>query len=257
MKLLLHACCGPCSLEPVRLLQQAGHDITIAFVNSNIYPEAEYDQRLSTLRAWALKENVPVVDGVYDPTCWENTAGALAAEPSRKREDRCRACYRFRFDEAARYAAHNGFDAVATTLTVSPYQYTETIHEELEAAGRAHGVETLFEDFRPFYDEATRRSRNLGMYRQNYCGCRLSKAEAEIERTERKHAREAEKKAQRAANAERDAAEERTRAAKRAEKQAYAAKQAEKRRALKAFRVTQQITPGVQDEPTKEENNRS
>ena len=53
MKILLHACCGPCSLEPVRLLRAAGHDLTIAYMNSNIAPADEYARRLSTLRAWA------------------------------------------------------------------------------------------------------------------------------------------------------------------------------------------------------------
>ncbi|MEG0322723.1 MAG: epoxyqueuosine reductase QueH [Raoultibacter sp.] len=258
MKLLLHACCGPCSLEPVRLLQQAGHDITIAFINSNIHPQAEYDLRLATLRGWAQKENLPVVEGTYAPSCWEETAGRIAAEGVREREERCRACYRLRFQEAARYAANNGFDALGTTLTVSPYQYTDIIREELEAAGHAYGIETLFEDFRPLYDEATRRSRTLGMYRQNYCGCRISQAEAAAQRAERKRLREAEKEAKRAANAERRTAEEHAREVQQAEKRAYAEKQAEKRRARKAFRATMQEEPSANHtETTKEENTRS
>ena len=56
------------------------------------------------------------------------------------RPDRCRACYRLRLEEAAAYAAANGFEGLATTLTVSPYQYIETIHEELEAACRKAGT---------------------------------------------------------------------------------------------------------------------
>ena len=242
MKLLLHACCGPCSLEPVRILQRSGHDITIAYMNANIHPAAEYDRRLATLRAWANTAHVDVIEGVYDPLTWEERVGTLAGEPQRTREDRCRACYRLRFEETARYAAAHGFEGISTTLSVSPYQYTDAIRDELEAIGRASHIDIVFEDFRSFYDEATRLSRSLGMYRQNYCGCRLSQAEAEVERRERKHARELEKQAKQKVRAQRVAEEEAMRAAKRKERQAYAEKQAAKQRALKAFREAKAST---------------
>ena len=77
MKLLLHACCGPCSLEPVRLLRAAGHDLTIAYTNSNIAPADEYAHRLATLHTWAASEQVPVVEGFYDPAAWEACAGRI------------------------------------------------------------------------------------------------------------------------------------------------------------------------------------
>ena len=35
-------------------------------------------------------------------------------------------------EEAAALAAEQGFDALGTTLSVSPYQYTDVIREELE-----------------------------------------------------------------------------------------------------------------------------
>ena len=112
-----------------------------------------------------------------------------------------------RLEEAARYASEHGFDGVSTTLTVSPYQYTDIIREELKRAAGAHGIASLFEDFRPLYDEATRRSRELGMYRQNYCGCRFSDVEAATERAERKAQRAAAREAEAAAHAEERAAE--------------------------------------------------
>ena len=251
MKLLLHACCGPCSLEPTRILRAAGHDLTLYYANSNIAPAEEYAHRLGTLRTWAGGEGLPVVEGPYDPAAWEATAGrvgeaALAAADGdvlrvathpALREARCRACYRLRFEEAARVASERRFDAVGTTLSVSPYQFTEVIREELERAAAAAGVRALFEDYRPFYDEATRRSRATGMYRQNFCGCRFSEAEAAAERAERKRARAAEREAEAAAHADERAAQEAARAAKRAERAASAEKQARKRAALRALRA--------------------
>lgn len=250
MKLLLHACCGPCSLEPVRLLQAAGHGITIAYLNSNIAPTAEYKQRRDALGTWAAEAGIPVIEGAYKPEAWEATAGHIGdaalkavqgdvlhvATDSTLRAPRCRACYRLRFEEAARLAADQGFDAIGTTLSVSPYQHTLIIAEELRRATQLTHVAALFEDYRPFYDEATRRSRELGMYRQNYCGCRFSNEEAAAERDQRRRERAAKRAAEQTQHADERAAAEIARVARKTERQAYAEKQARKRAALKALR---------------------
>lgn len=243
MKLLLHACCGPCSLEPVRLLLQEGHQLTIYYTNSNISPADEYAHRLNTLLTWAKEHDIPVIKGPYNPSDWEACAGrigdaALEEDPlnPQRREARCRACYRLRFEEAAQFAQSNGFDALGTTLSVSPYQYTHIIKEELERAVLPFDIEAIFGDYRPYYDQATRRSRDEGMYRQNYCGCRISDQEAQEERALRKAQKaEAKKEAQLRQNAQR-ALDEEKRATKRQERQVYDTKQAQKRAILKAMR---------------------
>ena len=195
MKLLLHACCGPCSLEPYRILSEEGHDITIAYIDPNIHPVGEYEHRASTIKSWASDEGIELVEGLYDPQTWENVVGVFGTD----REARCRACYRLRFERTAALAHEMGFEGISTTLSVSPYQFTEKIAEELERAAAPYGLAACFHDFRPNYPEATRRSRELGMYRQNYCGCHFSYLEAEREREERKVARKAAKEAKRAA----------------------------------------------------------
>lgn len=235
MKLLLHACCGPCSLEPLRLLLEAGHEITIAYMNSNIHPAAEYDHRLQTMLDFARSQGIAVIEGPYDPQAWANAAGVYGTDPA-ARADRCRACYRLRLDEAARYAAEHGFEGLATTLTVSPYQYIDTIGEELSAACARAGIAPVFQDFRPQYPEATRRSKAMGMYRQNYCGCAFSKVEAAEEREQRRAERAAEKAAKEAAAAPLRAAQEAERARKRAEKQAYSEKRRRQRALLKKMK---------------------
>lgn len=257
------------------MLREGGTEPTVFFANSNIHPAEEYDRRLETLREWAAGEGLEMAEGAYDPAAWEATAGRVgdaaaakfgvitgeegdaATEPAASagaataddaaaekapsearaaREARCRACYRMRFEEAARYAAEHGFDALGTTLSVSPYQYTAIIREELERAAAQVGIRARFQDYRPYYDEATRRSREGGMYRQNYCGCRFSDAEAAAEREERRAARRAARAAEAAAHAAERAAEEAERDRARSEKQAYAEKQARKRAILKALR---------------------
>lgn len=243
-------------MEPVRILRSEGIEPVVFYANSNIHPAEEYAHRLATLHEWAATVGLEVVEGAYDPEAWEATVGRIGeaaeakhgvianeegdaegASPARTvREARCRACYRLRFEEAARYAREHGYSALGTTLSVSPYQYTRIIREELQRACAREGIEAHFADYRPFYDEATRRSREGGMYRQNYCGCRFSDAEAAAEREERRAARRAAREAELAAHADERAAAEAERARTRAEKQAYADKQAKKRAILKALR---------------------
>lgn len=193
MKVLLHACCGPCSIEPARILREEGHDITIAYLNSNIDEESEYRKRIETLLAWAKDEGIPVIEGSYEPTRW-NDHIAEGWHEGQARLERCRACYRFRFDELAHLAHEGGFDAIGTTLSVSPYQFTTAIEEELEAAAAPYkDLAVIFQDYRPFYPDATQKSRALEMYRQNFCGCHWSDQEAAQERAQRKAERQKKK----------------------------------------------------------------
>lgn len=247
MKILLHACCGPCSLEPVRLLREAGHELAVYYANPNIHPEPEYRRRLETLRAWAAEAGLPVIEGSYDVAAWNERAGVYGAD-AETRPERCRACYRMRLEETARYAAAHGYDAVSTTLSVSPYQYTDEIREEVERAAALAGIQPVFEDFRPYYDTATRESRSMGMYRQNYCGCRYSAVEAAQERAERKRERDEKKAAERAAHAEERAAEEAARAKRKAERAEYDKAQARKRAVLKELRRQAKEAQAAQSE---------
>lgn len=184
-RLLLHACCGPCSLEPVRSLQAEGYEITLAYVNPNIQPVGEYERRLDTLRSWAQGEGIPVLAAPYEAAAWESGVAPWGAN----RPARCAACYRLRLREAASMAAEGGFELLSTTLAVSPYQLFEACGRELEAACAEHGLEPVWRDFRPRYPQATTRARELGLYRQNYCGCRFSAAEAALERVEAREER--------------------------------------------------------------------
>lgn len=86
-----------------------------------------------------------------------------------------------------------GFGLVSTTLAVSPYQLYDTCMDELVRLAAASGLTPVVRDFRPLYPEATRRSRELGMYRQSYCGCRFSALEAQLDRQARRDERRAQK----------------------------------------------------------------
>ena len=194
--LLLHACCGPCSLEPVKYLREEGFEPTICWTNPNIQPIEEHDKRLKTLLAWADEvAHVPVIVAEDRRDLWE----AKVAPAGLAREARCRACYRVRLEESCRVAKEEGFHYISTTLVVSPYQLFDACHEVLSKLTPKYGLEEVWRDFRPHSPESVTDSRALGMYRQNYCGCRFSAAEAAIERHEARDMRKAEHKANRAA----------------------------------------------------------
>lgn len=189
-KLLLHACCAPCSLEPVRLLVEEGFEPTICWTNPNIQPVEEHYRRLAELRRWCAGEGIALIEAADDRDRWERGPAAIGAAD---RERRCRSCYALRLAEACRVAVEEGFDHIGTTLAVSPYQLFDTCNEVLERLARAHGLTPVIRDFRPWYPDATRRSRELGMYRQQYCGCRFSAAEAALDRARIRDERRARK----------------------------------------------------------------
>jgi epoxyqueuosine reductase len=185
MRLALHTCCGPCLLEPLDALTHEAEQITVVYANPNIHPSEEYARRLSTLKQYAQTIGAKVVELPYEPQVWAERVGVHGDDASA----RCRACYELRLGLTAEWAAENGCDAIATTLTVSPYQDIEAIAEEGARAASQHGIEYLARDFRDRYAEATRRSRELEMYRQNYCGCVYSEGEARRQREARRAAR--------------------------------------------------------------------
>lgn len=155
--LLLHACCAPCSLEPVRLLREEGFEPTICWTNPNIQPRDEWQRRLDELRRWCADGDIELIEAGEDRDRWETGVAPLGADRPR----RCRACYALRLAEACRVAQERGFEFVGTTLAVSPYQLFDTCNDVLERLAAAHGLTPVIRDFRPYYPEATRRRASL------------------------------------------------------------------------------------------------
>jgi len=171
MKILLHTCCGPCTVYPLKKLRQDSHRVHGYFSNPNIHPFTEWQKRKDTLLQYARDNDLPViVDDNYD------LEGYLR-EVVHRETVRCRYCYTMRLRQAARVAKRGKFDAFSTTLLVSPFQKHDLIAELGRAIGEEQGIPFYYEDFRPGYREATEISRSLGMYRQQYCGCIYSEKE--------------------------------------------------------------------------------
>ncbi len=170
-KLLLHVCCGPCAVFPLSRLREQGWAPYGYFFNPNIHPYTEYLRRRDTLADYARERDWPVIFAEEYPL-EEYFRRVVYRE-----KERCRFCYVLRLRRAARVAKKGQFEAFSTTLLVSPFQKHELVREAGEAAAIEYGIPFYYADFRRGFREGVNRFRELGMYRQQYCGCVFSERE--------------------------------------------------------------------------------
>ena len=178
-RLLLHACCAPCSSYVLEYLSKY-FDITVYYYNPNISPVGEFEKRFEEIKRliaeMPLKNEVKLVKGVYRYEDFVDAAKGLEHIP--EGGERCFACYRLRLEKTAQLARDEGFDYFCTTLSISPLKNSQKINEigfELE---KEYGVKWLPSDFkkREGYKRSIELSREYNLYRQNFCGCVYSHA---------------------------------------------------------------------------------
>ncbi len=170
-KVLLHICCGPCTLYPLKVLRREGLEIHGYFYNPNIHPYREFRRRLRALEQVAEIKDLPII--------YEREYGLrsfLRATVFRENK-RCEVCYFMRLEKAARKTRELGFEAFTTTLLYSRYQAHQLIKEIAEDLSFRYGVEFLYYDFREGWEEGQKEARELDIYRQPYCGCIFSEQE--------------------------------------------------------------------------------
>jgi epoxyqueuosine reductase len=173
MKLLLHICCGPCALYPIKeLLNKKFDKITGFFYNPNIHPPSEYKRRRDTLSEAALKTGFELMIPEYRME--EYFRKVLLKESS---PERCSLCWELRLSETANFAKDNGFDAFTTTLLISPYQDHEKIKKIGEEIAGKMGVQFYYQDFRLGFKDGQEQAKKENLYRQKYCGCVFSELE--------------------------------------------------------------------------------
>lgn len=194
-RLLLHACCCPCSSHCLEVLGET-FDITVFFYNPNIDTEEEEKKRFAELirftREAPFAAKVKLVEEPYDPEPFLRMAEGRELEP--ERGSRCYDCYSLRLRRTAEYALEHGFDCFSTTLSISPYKNADWLNRigmELEAELKERaGTEAdrvpyfLFSDFKKKngYKRSIQLSEEYGLYRQDYCGCRFSREERDRKR---------------------------------------------------------------------------
>ena len=197
-KLLLQACCCPCSSHCLEVLE-GYFDISVYFYNPNIDEKQEYEKRLEELKRFTREADfaldVKVIEGDYEPELFYEMAKGRENLP--ERGERCYDCYKLRLRKTAEYARDRGYDYFSTTLSISPYKNAEWLNEigmELEremreTSGRAEDVKSpifLFSDFKKKngYKRSIELSEEYGLYRQDYCGCVFSKRDRDLKKSQ-------------------------------------------------------------------------
>ena len=177
-KLLLHACCAPCSSYVLEYLSNY-FKISILYYNPNITEKEEYDKRLDELKRF-IKEikyanPVDIVDCEYNPNDYFETIKGL--ESDKEGGQRCYRCYEMRMRKTAEVASNNDYDYFTTTLSISPYKNSQWINEIGESLEQEYNTKYLYADFkkRNGYKRSIELSNIYKLYRQNYCGCIYSK----------------------------------------------------------------------------------
>lgn len=169
-KILLHACCGPCSLGAIEPLLSDGADLTLFFYNPCIV-DGEFEKRLDALNSVARYYGLPVIAPPHSYSEFISYAEPYAA--AAEGGARCGLCMDDRLRVSADYALEHGFDCYTTTLTVSPHKNSKLIFSLADAYD---GAPFLPRDFkkRDGFLLSCKRARELGIYRQNFCGCEFS-----------------------------------------------------------------------------------
>lgn len=170
-KVLLHCCCGPCSVSCVEPLKNEGLDVTGLWFNPNIHPFKEYEARRDCLISYLDSLTVPViVDENYGLREFvKNVADNI--------DGRCIYCYSVRLEHTAKRTKELGFDAFTSTLFASVYQNHDLLISLAQKFADMYGVEFLYRDFRPNFRNGNNTARENGFYMQKYCGCIFSEEE--------------------------------------------------------------------------------
>lgn len=171
MKVLLHVCCANCAIYPIKSMREEGLEVMAFFYRHNIHPYTECLRRQEALEAYAEQIDLKVIyqEG-YD------LEGFIRNVAFRESE-RCNYCYHDRLRSTALLARRGKFDYFSSTLLYSKHQNHELIRAIGESIGKSVGVPFLYHDYREGWKEGIECSKQMGLYRQHYCGCIYSEKE--------------------------------------------------------------------------------
>ena len=171
MKVLLHVCCANCAIYPIKSMREEGLEVMAFFYRHNIHPYTECLRRQEALEAYAEQIDLKIIyqEG-YD------LEGFIRNVAFRESE-RCNYCYHDRLRSTALIAKRGKFDHFSSTLLYSKHQNHELIRSIGESIGKSVGVPFLYHDYREGWKEGIECSKQMGLYRQHYCGCVYSEKE--------------------------------------------------------------------------------
>ncbi len=173
-KIILHTCCAICSGYPIHFLQESGCEVICYFCNPNIYPETEYQKRLEAEKIICGHFNCELVEEKYNPEEFYGFVKGLEDEP--ERGERCDKCFELRLRKTAQFAKQRGVKNFTTSIVISPHKNFQKLSEIGQKIVNETGLNYVSIDFKKKdgFLKTNKIARELGLYRQNYCGCKFS-----------------------------------------------------------------------------------
>ena len=197
-KVLLHACCAPCSSAIVEWLLAHEIEPVIYYFNPNIFPQEEYEIRKQESKRHAESLGIRWLDDDNadspTPCCgygheqWREAVKGLEREPERGR--RCEVCFHYRLLATAKKAQELGIQWFATTLASSRWKNLEQVNaagklaeeeaNRLTAGDGKQEVRFWAQNWRKdgLQDRRNELLKEYGFYNQQYCGCEFASRSA-------------------------------------------------------------------------------
>ena len=197
-KILIHACCGICSGYPISLLKEMGYEPVVYFCNPNIDTKEEFDRRLEAQKIVCMYHWVDLVVEEYNHDEFLSYVSGLENEPERGK--RCDKCIELRLKKTAKKATELGINQITTSLVISPHKNFDKISQIGKSvvsnlskfAQESLPLKNLPPEYLPpeylpleylpldfkkkdGFLKTNKLSKELGLYRQNYCGCEFAK----------------------------------------------------------------------------------
>lgn len=174
-RVMLHACCAPCSSAIVEWMLAHGVRPTIYYFNPNIFPLEEYEMRKTESKRHAESLGIEWIDDDWNHEAWRCRVQGLEEEP--ERGCRCLQCFTMRLEATAQKAVEMGINWFATTLASSRWKRLDQIEQAgLTAEAAAPGSHFWAQNWRKdgLQERRNQLLKEYGFYNQLYCGCEFS-----------------------------------------------------------------------------------
>ena len=158
----------------ISLLKEMGYTPVVYFCNPNLDTKEEFNKRLEAQKVVCMYHWVELIAEEYKHEEYLQVIKGLEEEPERGK--RCVECIKLRLQQTAYKARELGINKFTTSLVISPHKNFEMISK----IGRetADDLEFVAIDFKKKdgFLKTNKLSKELGIYRQNYCGCEFAKS---------------------------------------------------------------------------------
>jgi len=173
-RVLLHACCGICSGYPIEFLLENQYLPVVYFYNPNIQPVNDYMKRLDSQKTLCKHYEVELIEEVYEPEVFEEYIKGYELEPERGK--RCDKCFELRLTQTAKKAKELGINIFTSSIAISPHKLYNHLKEIGEKIAEEYNLTFMAVDFKKKdgFLKTNKIANSLGLYRQNYCGCKYS-----------------------------------------------------------------------------------